>query len=141
MTAGGLMMFAAAAVGLLEGREQLVLWQSGASSTLPAMLLLTAALAIPAGFGALMLGKGNYAGALTEFDHWLSAFLPKLGEEDVVMITADHGCDPSTKSTDHSREYTPCLMIGNQIEESKTMWIVLIGLMVSMLQFVVYYIT
>ena len=75
MTAGGLMMFAAAAVGLLEGREQLVLWQSGASSTLPAMLLLTAALAIPAGFGALMLGKGNYEGALTE-RHPLLAALP-----------------------------------------------------------------
>ena len=35
-----------------------------------------------------------------------------MGEEDVLMITADHGCDPSTPSTDHSREYTPLVMYG-----------------------------
>ena len=58
----------------------------------------------------------GYAGALTEFDHWLSAFLPKLGEEDVVMITADHGCDPAyTATTDHTREYVPLLILGNQV--------------------------
>ena len=59
----------------------------------------------------------GYAGALTEFDHWLSTFLPKLGEEDVVMITADHGCDPAyTATTDHTREYVPLLILGNQVK-------------------------
>ncbi len=57
----------------------------------------------------------GYAAALSEFDRWLSGFLPKLGEEDVLMITADHGCDPSTPSTDHSRERVPFLAYGRQI--------------------------
>ncbi len=52
----------------------------------------------------------GYAKAATTFDHWLGNFLPTLGENDLLMITADHGCDPSTPSTDHSREYTPLLM-------------------------------
>jgi phosphopentomutase len=52
----------------------------------------------------------GYATALTEFDKWLADFLPTLGENDLLIITADHGCDPSTPSTDHSREYTPMLM-------------------------------
>lgn len=55
----------------------------------------------------------GYAKALAEFDKRLPEFLAKLGEEDVFMITADHGCDPGyTVSTDHSREYTPFLMYG-----------------------------
>lgn len=59
----------------------------------------------------------GYAGALSEFDNWLSAFLPKLGEEDVVMITADHGCDPAyTATTDHTREYVPLLVLGRQVK-------------------------
>ena len=57
----------------------------------------------------------GYAAALSEFDRWLSGFLPKLGEEDVLMITADHGCDPSTPSTDHSRERVPFLAYRRQI--------------------------
>ena len=58
----------------------------------------------------------GYAGALTEFDTWLGEFLPLLGQEDVVMITADHGCDPAyTATTDHTREYVPLLMIGKGI--------------------------
>jgi phosphopentomutase len=52
----------------------------------------------------------GYATALTEFDKWLADFLPTLGENDLLIITADHGCDPFTPSTDHSREYTPMLM-------------------------------
>ena len=47
-----------------------------------------------------------------EFDRWLGEFLPKLKNEDVLMITADHGCDPSTPSTDHSRERVPFLALG-----------------------------
>lgn len=54
----------------------------------------------------------GYAAALTAFDRWLQSFLPKLGKEDVLLITADHGCDPATPSTDHSREYTPMLLHG-----------------------------
>ena len=39
-----------------------------------------------------------------------------MRDEDVLLITADHGCDPSTPSTDHSREYTPMLIYGNEIK-------------------------
>ncbi len=55
----------------------------------------------------------GYAKALTEFDSWLGQFLPKLGPEDLVMITADHGCDPAyAATTDHTREYVPLLIAG-----------------------------
>ena len=57
----------------------------------------------------------GYASALTEFDKWLGNFLPTLGEDDLLIITADHGCDPATPSTDHSREYTPMLMYGHAV--------------------------
>ena len=57
-----------------------------------------------------------YATALSTFDAWLPTFLDKLTEEDVLMITADHGCDPAyTKTTDHTREYTPWLVFGKGI--------------------------
>ena len=60
---------------------------------------------------------GGYARALTEFDTWLGSFLPTLGEDDLVMITADHGCDPSyTATTDHTREYVPLLVLGKGIK-------------------------
>ena len=59
----------------------------------------------------------GYANALNEFDAWLGTFLPKLGEEDLVMITADHGCDPAyTATTDHTREYVPLLILGKQVK-------------------------
>lgn len=58
----------------------------------------------------------GYAKALTYFDEQLPKILEKLREEDVLMVTADHGCDPAyTVSTDHSREYTPFLMYGKKI--------------------------
>lgn len=58
----------------------------------------------------------GYAKALTEFDGALPELLAGLGDEDILMITADHGCDPGyTVSTDHSREYTPLLLFGRQI--------------------------
>lgn len=58
----------------------------------------------------------GYAKALAAFDQWLPEFLSGLRDEDVLMITADHGCDPGyTVSTDHSREYTPFLMTGKHI--------------------------
>lgn len=49
----------------------------------------------------------GYARALEEFDAWLAAARSRLRPGDLLMVTADHGCDPSTASTDHSREYTP----------------------------------
>lgn len=59
----------------------------------------------------------GYAKALAYFDERLPEIMAKLQKEDVLMITADHGCDPGyTVSTDHSREYTPFLMYGEQIE-------------------------
>ena len=59
----------------------------------------------------------GYAKALTEFDRWLGGFLPTLGEEDVLMITADHGCDPAyTATTDHTREYVPLLIAGPKVK-------------------------
>lgn len=57
----------------------------------------------------------GYAKALTYFDERLPELLAKLREEDVLMITADHGCDPSTPSTDHSREYTPFVLAGKPV--------------------------
>ena len=57
----------------------------------------------------------GYAAAMTRFDRWLAGFLPLLGEEDLLMITADHGCDPGDDSTDHTREYTPLLIYGKKV--------------------------
>lgn len=55
----------------------------------------------------------GYAEAISEFDRWLGGFLPTMREGDVLMITADHGCDPAfTMTTDHTREYTPLLITG-----------------------------
>ena len=59
----------------------------------------------------------GYAKALTEFDTWLGKFLPELGDDDLVMITADHGCDPAyTKTTDHTREYVPLVILGKKVK-------------------------
>lgn len=55
----------------------------------------------------------GYAAALTYFDRKLPELLGKLRDEDILMLTADHGCDPGyTVSTDHSREHTPFIMYG-----------------------------
>lgn len=58
----------------------------------------------------------GYARALEEFDARLPEIISKLKEEDVLIITADHGCDPTTESTDHSREYIPVLVYGRKIK-------------------------
>ena len=59
----------------------------------------------------------GYANALTEFDTWLGKFLPKLREDDILMITADHGCDPAyTATTDHTREYVPLIVAGPRVK-------------------------
>jgi phosphopentomutase len=57
---------------------------------------------------------------LTYFDERLPELLDKLREEDILMITADHGCDPSTPSTDHSREYTPLVLAGKKVPVGKS---------------------
>ena len=57
----------------------------------------------------------GYARALMEFDQALPKFMEQMGEDDLLIITADHGCDPSTPSTDHSREYTPMLAWSKKI--------------------------
>ncbi|AGA69818.1 phosphopentomutase [Desulfitobacterium dichloroeliminans LMG P-21439] len=57
----------------------------------------------------------KYALAIEEFDARLPEILAGLGEKDILMITADHGCDPTTASTDHSREYVPLLVYGKQV--------------------------
>lgn len=58
----------------------------------------------------------GYAAAATEFDDFLADFIKDMRKDDVLLITADHGCDPSTPSTDHSREYTPMLIYGQGIK-------------------------
>ena len=57
----------------------------------------------------------GYGKALSYFDKQLPRMLAKLKENDLLLITADHGCDPSTPSTDHSREYVPLVAAGPQI--------------------------
>lgn len=57
----------------------------------------------------------GYARAISEFDAFLPALLEKTREDDLLIITADHGCDPATPSTDHSREYVPVLVYGKDL--------------------------
>ena len=58
----------------------------------------------------------GYAKALASFDRALEEILEKLRADDILMITADHGCDPGDVSTDHTREYVPLLMCGRPIK-------------------------
>ena len=58
----------------------------------------------------------GYAGALTQFDEQLGEFLTNMRDDDMLMITADHGCDPGYTGTDHTREYVPCLIYGKEIK-------------------------
>lgn len=57
----------------------------------------------------------GYAAAVSEFDKWLGGFMDGMRDDDCLIICADHGCDPSTPSTDHSREYVPVLVYGKEI--------------------------
>ena len=57
----------------------------------------------------------GYARATTEFDVQLGTFMENMREDDVLMITADHGCDPGAPGTDHTREYVPLLVYGARI--------------------------
>ncbi|MDP4134072.1 MAG: phosphopentomutase [Bacillota bacterium] len=58
----------------------------------------------------------GYAKAAKEFDEWLPSFMERMKDDDILMITSDHGCDPSDESTDHSREYTYLLVYGRKIK-------------------------
>ena len=58
----------------------------------------------------------GYATAISEFDTWLGKFISNMRENDLLMITGDHGCDPGYKGTDHTREYTPLLVYGKNIK-------------------------
>ena len=57
----------------------------------------------------------GYAGALEEFDRWLGTFIPKVSPADLVIITADHGNDPTHRGTDHTREQVPLLVMHNGV--------------------------
>ncbi len=59
----------------------------------------------------------GYAKALTYFDSKLPEMVAKLRPDDLLFITADHGCDPGTPSTDHSREYVGMMVIGDRIKD------------------------
>ena len=58
----------------------------------------------------------GYASALEAVDAWLPSL--DLNKDDVLILTADHGCDPTTPSTDHSREYTPLLVSGPKVRRA-----------------------
>ena len=58
----------------------------------------------------------GYATALSYFDEKLKYIIQKMKKDDILIITADHGCDPTTSSTDHSREYTPMIVFGENIK-------------------------
>ncbi len=60
----------------------------------------------------------GYAKAIAEFDNDLKTFVKQLKSDDILIITADHGCDPSTPSTDHSREYTPMVIFGAKVKSN-----------------------
>jgi phosphopentomutase len=59
----------------------------------------------------------GYGAALEQFDRWLPDFGKALAREDLAILTADHGCDPTTPSTDHSREYVPLLVCGPKVRK------------------------
>ena len=58
----------------------------------------------------------GYAAALTAFDSWLPEFMALMKDGDVLMITADHGCDPGDSHTDHTREYVPLIVYGAPVQ-------------------------
>lgn len=69
----------------------------------------------------MMYGHRNdpkgYGKAIEDFNDRLEEIYSKMTEEDILIVTADHGCDPTTESTDHSREYIPILVYGNKIKK------------------------
>ena len=59
----------------------------------------------------------GFKDGLEKFDHWLDRFLNKMRQDDILFITSDHGNDPTTVSTDHSREYVPVLAYGAKVRQ------------------------
>ncbi|HIU78017.1 MAG TPA: phosphopentomutase [Candidatus Avilachnospira avicola] len=59
----------------------------------------------------------GYANAITEFDKWLGEFEKKMNDDDIIMVTADHGCDPGFTGTDHTREYIPFVAYGKALKK------------------------
>ena len=67
--------------------------------------------------GKEVINIEGYANAATEFDRFLGGFMEQLRDEDLLIITADHGCDPAfTMTTDHTREYVPLLIYNKNIK-------------------------
>lgn len=62
----------------------------------------------------------GYAAALADFDRALDEILPRLNDDDLLIITADHGNDPTTPSSDHNREYVPLLILGGGVKDIGT---------------------
>jgi phosphopentomutase len=60
----------------------------------------------------------GYARALEEVDAWVPSLRAKLRDRDLLIFTADHGCDPTTPSTDHTREYVPLLATGPSVQRT-----------------------
>lgn len=58
----------------------------------------------------------GYANAFSQFDDFLPTFISRMKDDDMLIITADHGCDPGDDSTDHSREYVPLLIYGKNVK-------------------------
>ena len=72
---------------------------------------------VPTPITPIKIDKENRHITLAYFDQKLPEIIAGLGENDILMITADHGCDPGyIQSTDHSREYTPLLVYGKNVE-------------------------
>lgn len=65
----------------------------------------------------------GYAKALEEFDSYIPEIIRNMKDDDMLIITADHGCDPTTPSTDHSREYIPILVYGKQVKDNNNIGI------------------
>ncbi|TVY11539.1 phosphopentomutase [Paenibacillus cremeus] len=63
----------------------------------------------------------GYAKALNEFDEWLPKLMEKIGEEDLLILTADHGNDPIHAGTDHTREYVPLLVYSPSLQRMDTL--------------------
>lgn len=66
----------------------------------------------------------GYANAIMHFDNSLDEMLKNLKEDDILIITADHGCDPTFKGTDHTREYVPILIVGKKVKQNNNLHII-----------------
>lgn len=64
----------------------------------------------------------GYARAIEEFDRRLPEITGAMKDDDILIITADHGCDPTTESTDHSREYVPLLVYGKPVKKGVNLY-------------------